>query len=399
MTDAPKGYPQVFLVPGGDKRASRGHPWVYANEVRMDAAAKTLSPGSIVVLHRVDGKPLGVGMFNPHALIAFRFLTRNPRTTVDGEFFIRRFKRAAELRKRLFAAPYYRLVHAEADGLPGLIVDRFDRVLTVQAGTAGMDARLEEILGALDALFDPEAVVLRNDGRGRSLEGLDSEVRIAKGAVDGPIEVRQGDLTFLADPCGGQKTGWFYDQRDNRDFIAGLARSGRVLDVYCYGGGFGIAAAAAGADSVLAIDRSESALGLAREAAERNRVGGKCTFLQGDAFGELAKLGAGGERFDLVVADPPAFVKSRKDLRNGLKGYRKLASLAAQLVVPGGFLFLASCSHNAAMADFTDAVADGVRKAGRSGRVLRSAGAAADHPVHPHLPESAYLKAITLQLD
>ena len=365
----------------------------------MDAAAKTLPPGSVVVLHRVDGKPLGVGTFNPHALIAFRFLTRNPRTTVDGEFFGRRLKRANELRKRLFDAPFYRLAHAEADGLPGLIVDRFDRVLTVQTGTAGMEARLDEILAALDALFDPAAVVLRNDGRGRALEGLESEVRVAKGSVDGPIEVHQGDLVFLADPSGGQKTGWFYDQRDNRAFVAGLARGGRMLDTYCYGGGFGISAAAAGAESVLAIDSSESALDLAREAAERNGVGGRCTFLQGDAFGELAKLGAGGERFDVVVADPPAFVKSRKDLRNGLKGYRKLAALAAQLVVPGGFLFLASCSHNAAMTDFAEAVAEGIRRAGRSGRILRSTGAAPDHPVHPHLPESAYLKALTLQLD
>lgn len=399
MTDAADGYPKLFLTPGGDKRASRGHPWVYANEIRMDADAKAIAPGSVVVLHRIDGKPLGVGFFNPHALIAFRFLTRNPRTTVDGEFFARRLQRAAELRQRLFDAPYYRLAHAEADGLPGLIVDRFDRVLTVQAGTAGMDAHLDEILAALDALFDPTAVVLRNDGRGRALEGLESEIRVAKGELSGPIEVRQGDLVFLADPCGGQKTGWFFDQRDNRAFVAGLAAGARMLDVYCYGGGFAISAAAAGADSVLGVDSSETALDLARGAAERNGVAGICRFVQSEAFGELAKLDAGGERFDLVAADPPAFVKSRKDLRNGLKGYRKLAALTARLVKPGGFLFMASCSHNAGMADFTDAVAEGVRKAGRSGRILRSAGAAPDHPVHPHLPESAYLKALTLQLD
>jgi len=398
MNDTPDT-PRLFLQPGGDKRAAHGHPWVYANEIRMDAEAKALAPGAVAVLHRVDGKPMGTGMFNPHALIAFRFLTRNPHTTVDEGFFARRIERALALRARLFDTPHYRLVHAEADGLPGLIVDRFGPVLSVQASTAGMDARLPEILNALESLLAPETIVLRNDGRGRALEGLDAESRVAKGTLDGPVEVREGDLTFFGDPEGGQKTGWFFDQRANRAFVAGLARGGRMLDVYCYGGGFAVSAAAAGAESALAVDSSETALNLARQAATANGVAGKCRFLQGDAFGELAKLDAGGERFEVAAVDPPAFVKSRKDLRNGLKGYQKLAALAARLVAPGGFLFMASCSHNAGVTDFTQAVADGVRKAGRSGRVLRTAGADADHPVHPHLPESAYLKALTLQLD
>lgn len=392
-------YPRLFLLPGGDKRAARSHPWVYANEIRMDAEAKALPPGAVAMLHRVDGKPLGVGTFNPHALIAFRFLTRNPRTVIDEGFFARRLDRALSLRTRLFDAPFYRLVHAEADGLPGLVVDRFGDIVTVQAGTAGMDARMPEILAALDTLIDPAAVMLRNDGRGRALEGLDSEVRVAKGKIEGPIEVRERNLSFFADPGSGQKTGWFFDQRANRGFVAGLARGGRMLDVYCYGGGFAVSAAAAGATSVLGIDSSGPALELARAAANANGLADQCVFHQGDAFGELAKLDADGERFDVVAADPPTFVKSRKDLRSGLKGYQKLATLAARLVVPGGFLFIASCSHNAELTDFTRTVAEGVRRAGRSGRILRTAGADADHPVHPQLPESAYLKGITLQLD
>jgi 23S rRNA (cytosine1962-C5)-methyltransferase len=211
--------------------------------------------------------------------------------------------------------------------------------------------------------------------------------------------VREGNLTFLADPLGGQKTGWFFDQRDNRAFVAGLCPGKRVLDVYSYAGGFAVSAAAAGAFRVTAVDRSENALDLARQAATLNNVSADIAFERSDAFDALARLGEDGERFGVVIADPPAFVKSRKDLKSGLKGYRKLARMAARLVEPGGFLFLASCSHNANAEQFAAEVATGIARTGRTGRILRFAGAAPDHPVHPHLPESAYLKAITLQLD
>ncbi|MBE0533005.1 MAG: class I SAM-dependent rRNA methyltransferase [Rhodospirillales bacterium] len=399
MSAASPDYPRVFVLPGRDKRAAHGHPWVYANEVRMDAEAKALTPGSVVLLLRTDGKPLGVGTFNPHALIAFRFLSRDPAIRIDGAFFAGRLGRALALREQLFDAPFYRLAHAEADGLPGLIVDRFGPVLAVQAGTAGMDGCLPPVLAALDTLLAPDAVVLRNDGRGRALEGLESDVRVIKGRLDGPIEVKEGSLTFLADLGEGQKTGWFFDQRDNRARVARLAKGGRLLDVYCYAGGFAISAAAAGATEVVAVDSSEKALELAALSARVNGVAGRCTWRRADAFDEMARLDAAGERFEVVAVDPPAFVKSRKDLASGLKGYGKLARLAARLVAPGGFLFMASCSHNVEPAPFAEAVADGVHRAGREGRVLATTGAAADHPVHPQLPESAYLKAIILQLD
>jgi 23S rRNA (cytosine1962-C5)-methyltransferase len=387
------------MLPGRDKRAARGHPWVYANEVRMDAEAKALPPGAIVTLLRTDGKPLGVGTFNPHALIAFRFLSRDPSACIDEAFFAGRLGRALALREQLFDTPFYRLVHAEADGLPGLIVDRFDPVLSVQAGTAGMDGCLPLVLAALDALLAPTAVVLRNDGRGRALEGLDTFVRIAKGCLDGPIEVREGSLTFLADLGEGQKTGWFFDQRDNRARVARLAKGGRLLDVYCYGGGFAVSAAAGGATEVVGVDSSEGALELAALAARVNGVAGRCVWRRADAFDEMGRLDAAGERFAVVAVDPPAFVKSRRELASGLKGYGKLARLAARLVAPGGFMFMASCSHNVEAAAFAEAVADGVHRAGREGRILATSGAAADHPLHPQLPESAYLKALILQLD
>jgi len=391
--------PRIFLGPGRDKRIAAGHSWAYSNEIRMDEAAKALPPGSPVTLHRVDGKPLGIGTFNPHSLIAFRRFGGPGEGPLDADFMERRLARALALRERLFDAPYYRLVHAEADGLPGLVVDRFADVLAVQAGTAGIEALLDAILAALGAVLAPAAVVIRNDGPFRRLEGLESYVKVVRGSIDGPVEIPERDVRFLADPIEGQKTGWFFDQRDNRGFVAGLSAGARVLDVFSHTGGFALAAAAAGAARVCAVDSSAKAVELAGRAAEANGLAERCDFVRGDAFQELERRADAGERFDVVVADPPAFVKTRKDLRSGLKGYTKLARLAARLVAPGGFLFAASCSHNVEPAQFSETVAGGIGRAGRAGRIIRSAGAAADHPVHPHLAETAYLKALVLQLD
>jgi 23S rRNA (cytosine1962-C5)-methyltransferase len=399
MSDDGKTRPTITLQPGRHKRAEAGHPWVYSNEIAMDAAAKALPPGTLVTLRKAGGEPMGVASFNAHTLVAARILDRDAQRPIDRAFFAARLESALTLRRRLYAEPYYRLVHAEADGLPGIVADRFGDVLVAQLNTAGM-ARLEaEWLAACDAVLAPRAILLRNDSPARALEGLEPELRVAQGAIDGPIELVENGARFLADPREGQKTGWFFDQRDNRRFVAGLSRGARVLDLYCYAGGFAIAAAQAGADQVLALDRSEAALALAARSAELNGVGERCRFQRADAFGELSRLGAQGERFDVVIADPPAFVKSKKDLGPGLRGYRKLARLAATLVAPGGLLFIASCSHNVEPPDFAEAVRRGLEDAGRSGRILRSAGAAPDHPVHPWLPESAYLKAQALVLD
>ncbi len=399
MADDPKTRPTITLQPGRHRRAEAGHPWVYSNEVTMDAAAKALPPGTLVSLRSAGGDALGVASFNPHTLVSARLLERDLKRRIDRDFLAERLERALALRRRLYGEPYYRLVHAEADGLPGLVADRYGEALTLQLNTAGM-ARLEaELVAACDAVLAPGAIVLRNDSPARALEGLDSELRLAKGEIAGPVELVENGARFLADPREGQKTGWFFDQRDNRRFVASLAAGARVLDLYCYSGGFAVQAAMGGADAVLALDRSEAALALAAAAADLNRVGERCRFQRADAFGELARLGAAGERFDLVIADPPAFVKSKKDLGPGLRGYRKLARLAASLVAPQGVLFIASCSHNVEPPDFAEAVRRGLEDAGRGGRILRSAGAAPDHPVHPWLPESAYLKSQVLVLD
>ncbi len=399
MADDPKARPAILLQPGRHRRAEAGHPWIYSNEVMMDAAAKALPPGTLVSLRSAGGDPLGVATFNPHTLVSARLLDRDVKRRIDADFFAERLERALALRRRLYAEPYYRLVHAEADALPGAVADRYGEVLVLQLNTAGM-ARLEaELLAACDAALAPAAVVLRNDSPARALEGLESELRLAKGEIAGAVELVENGVRGLADPREGQKTGWFFDQRDNRRFVAALCAGARVLDLYCYTGGFAVQAAMGGADAVLAFDRSEPALVLAAQAAELNGVGERCRFQRADAFGELSRLGAAGERFDVVIADPPAFVKSKKDLGPGLRGYRKLARLAASLVAPAGVLFLASCSHNVEPPDFAEAVRRGLEDAGRSGRILRSAGAAPDHPVHPWLPESAYLKAQVLVLD
>ncbi len=392
-------HPDIFLLAGRDRRVVGGHPWVYSNEVRMDAATKSLEPGCVVTLRRVDGKPLGIGTFNPHVLIAYRQFADDGRMDIDADFITGRLSRALALRQKLFADPYYRLIHGEADGLPGLVVDRFGDTVVLQCATAGTDRLLPHVVAAVERVLDPAAVVLRNDGAFRDLEGLSHEVRVVKGSAAPPVSVVESGLRFAADPLGGQKTGWFFDQRDNRAFVAHLAEDARVLDLYCHAGGFGVSAAAHGAISVLGIDSSEPALALARQAAEWNGLAERCVFARENVYAALERLATEGANYDVVVADPPAFVKSRKDLKPGLSGYRKLTRLTAARVAPGGFLFIASCSHNVDFQAFQDEVARGLTQAGRAGRILRAAGAGADHPLHPHLAESAYLTALTLQLD
>jgi 23S rRNA (cytosine1962-C5)-methyltransferase len=389
----------ITLRPEAHRRLLFGHPWVYSNEIVMDGAAKALPPGSVVRLLRADGEALALGFFNPHPLIAARILTRRLDATIDADFLAARLRRALALRERLYDRPFYRLIHAEADGFPGTVVDRFGDVLVAQVNCAGMELLLPALLAAFEQVLKPEVVLLRADSPARVPEGLPAYVKPAKGHLAGPVELEENGVRFLADPESGQKTGWFFDQRDNRAAVAGIARGLSLVDLYSYAGGFALAAAAAGASEVTAVDRSEGALALAERSAGLNGLEGRCRFRRAEAFEELERLGAGGKRFGVVVADPPAFVKSKKELKQGARGYRKLARLTATLVEPAGFLFLASCSHNIPVEEFERQVARGLVDAGREGRILRSSGAAADHPVHPALPESAYLKSLLLQLD
>jgi 23S rRNA (cytosine1962-C5)-methyltransferase len=391
--------PAIRLRPKFGRRVRAGAPWAFSNEIVMDAATKALAPGTLVRLAREDGTFLGTGYFNAKSLIAVRLLSADANAEIGTEFFTAKLKQALSLRQALFDQPYYRLVHAEGDGLPGLIIDRFGKTLVAQVTTAGMEQLIEPILTALDEVVTPEEAVLRNDAPVRALEGLENYVRVAKGQAPARITVDENGARYFADIKAGQKSGWYYDQRENRAFIAKLARGRRLLDAYCYTGGFGILAARAGAREVAGLDSSEPALALASQAAAANGVDAACKFVKADVFEELERLAAAGERFGIVICDPPPFVRARKDLEPGAKAYRKLARLAASVTAPGGFLMLCSCSHNIPLERFMTECAGGIARGNRTAALIRSAGAGPDHPVHPLLPESAYLKALTYRLD
>ena len=399
-TATPESRPTIRLKPAARKRhGAYESPWLFANDVQMNAEAKALAPGTVVRAETDTGKPLGAYFFNKHPLICARRLSPDPDAVIDTDFFVDRLRRAVAVRDKLIGTPYYRLAHAEGDGLPGTVIDRFGEVVVLQVNTAGMAAFQDVLLSALDAVVAPIAVVLRNDSPARELERLPQEVRVAKGPVPADLTVTENGAVFDIDPVNGQKTGWFFDQRDNRAFAARLAADAEVLDGYCFTGGFAVQAAMGGARRVVGLDRSRPALDAAAAAAARNGVAERCHFAKADIFADLPGRAQNGEAYDLVIMDPPAFVKSRKDVWQGMKAYRKLAKLAAPLVRRNGTLLMCSCSHHVGPDTFAEQVRRGLADARREGRVLRFAGAGVDHPVHPWLPETSYLKALTLALD
>ncbi len=386
------------LAPGKDRRLRAGSPWVFSNEIVMKPEYRQMEKGGLIRLEGDNDSRFGTFMFNPHSLIAARLLDRDPSAEIGAAWVLRRLEAAVRLRARISDTPWHRLVHAEGDGLPGLIVDRYADVAVVQANTAGMDRLMPLIVSALTALLPLRAVVARNDSAARAQEGLADDVRLLVGD-DAATTVEEGGVRFPVDPLGGQKTGWFFDQRYNRDRVAALASGARVLDVCCHVGAFGLRCAAAGARSVTLVDSSAPALALARDAALSNGFAGMIEVRREDAFDALGALAGTQQRFDIVICDPPAFAKSRKDAEAGLRAYSRMARLAAALVAPGGFLFTASCSHHAPAEAWAAQIAFGLHRARREGRILWSGGAGMDHPVHPHLPETSYLKAMLLAVE
>jgi 23S rRNA (cytosine1962-C5)-methyltransferase len=391
--------PVTKLLPRCHKRVAAGRPWIYSNEIVMTDEVKALQPGTVTGIVSDAGEWLGQATVNPHALICGRIVTRDRDVAINHEFLVARLGAALRLRERLFDEPYYRLANAEADGLPGVIIDRYGPTVTMQLNTAGADRLKDDLLDAIEGVLSPETIVLRNDSAARSLEGLDLYCSVAKGSLDQPIQLSENGTFFFADLLQGQKTGWFYDQRMNRAFVASLASGARLLDCYAHTGGFAIQAAVRGAVEAVVVDTSASALELASAAAQKNGVAERVRIHKADVFLDLVSRADADERFDIVVADPPSFVKSKRDLKSGSRGYRKLARLAAKVVAPGGVLFIASCSHNVSIDLFNEQVVRGVADARRTGRILMKSGASPDHPLHPGLPESAYLKATTFQLD
>ena len=392
MTD----HPLLRVSPKQDRRLKAGHPWAFSNELATTPDHRQWPAGAPVRLEGDDKWRYGTWAFNPHSLIAARLLDRNPAATIDAAWVHARITAAVALRARVCDSPFHRLVHAEADGLPGLVVDRFGDVAVVQANAAAMDRLLPEITAALVATLPLRAVVARNDSAARLQEGVAQEVRLLHGQV-AETTVEEGGVRFGVDPLAGQKTGFYFDQRPNRDRVAALAGGARVLDMFCHTGAFGLRAAAVGAAAVTLVDSSAPALDRAMQAAAANGLH-QVTCERGDAFDVMTALAAAGAQYDLVICDPPAFAKSRKDAEAGLRAYNRMTRLAAPLVSPGGFLFVASCSHHAPLDAFTAQVASALHRARRDARVLFTGGAGPDHPVHPNLPESAYLKAQLLQL-
>lgn len=392
-------YPTIRVLEGRDRRLRAGHPWLFSNEIRFDEKTKALEPGTLVRVMVPGGRIFGVAQFNPHSLIAARMLTRNKDAVIDAAFFRLRIERALRLRRRMFAEPYYRLLHAESDGLPGVVVDRYGDILVVQINTVGMERFTDVLLATLERLLEPRAMLLRNDSAIRALEGLEREVRVVAGEIPARVRLVENDLPFEVDLAGGQKTGWYFDQRLNRRFVRLLARDQEVLDLYCYGGGFGLNALAGGAASVLAVDSSAAALEIARANAALQGVADRFATERSEVFAMLDRLSREKRRFGLVLADPPAFVRNRKSLAVGLRAYRKLARLCASVTGEGGCLAISSCSHNVTEEAFAREVVAGIRAAGRGAIQLQAAGAGPDHPLHPALPETAYLKFRVYALD
>ncbi|WP_242514283.1 RSP_2647 family RNA methyltransferase [Rhodovulum sulfidophilum] len=392
-------YPTIRLMPKAEARAIRhGFPWVYSDELVMDRRTRALAPGSLAVLEDTERRPLGLAAVNPLSRIVARVIDRDPEAEIDSAWFAARIGQASRLRERLYQQPFYRLVHAEADGLPGVVIDRFGDTAVVQPNAAWAELRLEALVEALRQVTGVGTVVKNGSGRARGLEGLAEETLVLAGALEGPVPVPMNGATYMADLTGGQKTGLFYDQRPNHAFAAGLAQGARVLDVFSHVGGFALAALAAGAQSALAVDGSEPALALAEAGARASGLDARFATRKGDAFDTLAALDAEGAQFDLVICDPPAFAPSKKALDAGLRAYERVARLAATLVAPGGYLVLCSCSHAADLAKFRAASARGIGKAGRRGPIVYTGFAGPDHPVLPQLAESGYLKALAFRL-
>ncbi len=393
-------YPTVRLLPKTDARPIRhGAPWVFSNELVVDRRTKGLPPGAIALLEDGEHQPLGIVAVNPVSKIICRMLDRDPAAVIDEAWFAARLTKALAHRARLYPEPFYRLIHAEADGLPGVVIDRFGIVAVVQPNAAWADVLIVPLVAALQAVTGVETVILNATGRARALEGLSEETKVIQGVAPiGAMPVPMNGAIYMADVMGGQKTGLFYDQRPNHAFAATLAKGARVLDVFSHVGGFALACLAQRAATAVAVDGSAPALSLAVSGAQAMGAGDRFTTRQGDAFEVMAALAAEGQTFDVVICDPPAFAPNKQSLEAGARAYERVARLAAHLVADGGYLGLCSCSHAVDLQRFRTACSRGIGRAGRQGQMIYTGFAGPDHPQMPQLAESGYLKSVFYRL-
>jgi 23S rRNA (cytosine1962-C5)-methyltransferase len=384
----------VTLKPKEERRILRGHPWVFSNEMK-GMPAGTVSGELVDVLDHAE-RFIGRGYINPHTLIAVRILTRK-HEEIDAGFFQRKIAAAGALRERLGFGDSFRAVFSEGDGLPGLIVDKYADMLVVQSLTAGIDGRLHDIIAALKEVYAPRAVVLRNDAAAREIEGLARDTRVVHGAVDGPVLIEESGIKYQVDVLEGQKTGFFFDQRENRLVLKDLVKGRRTLDCFCYIGAWSLSAARHGASEVIGVDSSERAITRARENAALNGL--SVRFMTADVFDELRRLEKQHERFGCIILDPPAFVKSRAKVREAVKGYKEINLRAMKLLEPGGALVTCSCSHHIDQDLFKEMLIDAAASVGRQARLLELRSQARDHPALLAARETQYLKCAILILE
>jgi 23S rRNA (cytosine1962-C5)-methyltransferase len=387
--------PKLKIKRHHELRAVCGHPWIFSNEIENFAQLKSVEKGALVEVQIKRDEPFATAYFNTQSLIGARILSYDLAEKIDATFFRDRILSAKNLREKFFDKPFYRLVHSEADFLPGLIIDRFGDVLSCQISTAGMEKLSEFLIEALKEVFPKCAIIFKNDIEARRLEGLELYVKTIHGEVPEKIEIEENGIKYSIDIAGGQKTGWFFDQRINRDFVASISKDCDVLDAFCYLGGFGFNALKGGAKSVTFVDSSAEAI----DAIKEKNYGAEVETINEKVFDLMEKPDFQKRQFDVVLLDPPAFIKSKKDFFSGLKGYEKLVKLAAPLVKKGGLLMLSSCSHHASMPDIVEAAHNGFRKSGCKAKLIRKAGAGYDHPLHPALKESEYLKSVTFLVE
>jgi 23S rRNA (cytosine1962-C5)-methyltransferase len=383
--------PVLRLKRNEDRRLHAGHLWIFSNEVDVQQSPLVkFKAGELVRVMAHNDRALGLAYVNPRSLIAARLL--QTWKVPDAGWFEERIRAALRLRDRLYPKPYYRLVYGESDGLPGLVVDRFGTACVAQIGTAGMELLKPEIQEALRRVLRCEVLFFKNDSAARELEGLPSYTEAAMGAIDDPAAVLEDGLEFRAPLASGQKTGWFFDQAGNRRALPKYIREGsRVLDVFSYVGAWGVRAAKSGARDVLCVDSSAAALELAQANAARNGL--EIATRRGDAFDVLEALAKEGARFDVVVIDPPAFAKRKKDLPKALAAYKRLNQLAISALADDGILVSCSCSFHVGAGDLQEAIAKAARGADKQLQIIEIGGQAPDHPVHPAIPETQYLKA------
>jgi 23S rRNA (cytosine1962-C5)-methyltransferase len=389
----------LYLRKKAERRVHGGHLWVYSNEVdTQKSPLNSFSPGQEIIVKDYTGNNIGKGYVNPHSLIAARILSYDVDIVFDVDFFAKRLQEALALRERLFAKPFYRLVYGESDSLPGLIVDRFADTLVVQLNTAGMEQKASIITAALQHIIKPTHILLRNDSSMRQLEGLAKSIDFTHGEPIAEAQVEENGVKFNALIQEGQKTGWFYDHRANRAKLRAYVPNKRVLDVFSYLGGWGIQAAVFGAEVVTCVDSSEKAIKQVKLNAQLNNVADKVTTICQDAFEGLNAFIKKGELYDVIILDPPAFIKRKKDMTEGQLAYRRINELALRLLKRDGILFSASCSMHLANTELIDILRRCARKLNRTIQILEQGHQAPDHPIHPAIAETEYLKLIVARV-